>query len=407
MYQDRQVKNFCLFLLAFLLLFYCGGTFFYQRQMEAVKGIYLAHDRAVASFLLGEGVPKETVARAIGNSQISPEGERFLCVMGYTERTPLKLFPFVGELWQKLIGTGIGLWIALSFFLLCGSFLFFWRRQCLYEQAEEAVKGFAKGDYSRHLPQLREGPLYQMFVSIENLTLMLQARSEAEQKTKEFLKQTISDISHQLKIPLSALMMYQEIMEDEPEHPETIREFSAKMGQALNRMEQLILSMLKIARLDVGSISFEKNRCTVGELIEGAVSELTVRAETESKKLLYEGAFDEELVCDREWTGEAVENLVKNALDHTKEGGTIRISWERSPAMLRILISDDGEGIRPEELCHIFKRFFRSAHASRGPGIGLGLPLAKAIVEGQGGSISVQSVYGEGTTFAITFLTEL
>lgn len=407
MYQDRQVKNFCLFLLSFLLFFYCAGAFLCHRQMEAVREIYISHDRAIASFLLGEGVSEEIVAKAIGNSQVSLEGERFFRVMGYTEKMPVNLLPFAGESRRKLIWTGTGLWATLSLFLLWGSFLFFRKRQRLYEQAEEVVKNFAEGDYSGHLPQLGEGPLYQMFASIENLTFALKAKSETEQKTKEFLKQTISDISHQLKTPLSALIMYQEIMEDEPEHPDTIRKFSVKTGQALSRMEQLILSMLKIARLDMGSISFEKTRCSVGKLVERSVSELTVRAKTEGKALLYEGIFEEELVCDREWTGEAVENLVKNALDHTKEGGTIRISWEKSPAMLRILISDDGEGIPSEELCHIFKRFFRGTHKSKTAGIGLGLPLAKAIVEGQGGSISVQSVYGEGTTFAITFLTEL
>ena len=108
-----------------------------------------------------------------------------------------------------------------------------------------------------------------------------------------------------------------------------------------------------------------------------------------------------------EWTSEAVGNIVKNALDHTREGGIIRISWECSPRMARIRIADNGHGIAPEDIHHIFKRFYRSGSSLDGQGIGLGLPLAKSIVEGQGGTISVQSDPGEGTVFTISLLTKL
>ena len=116
---------------------------------------------------------------------------------------------------------------------------------------------------------------------------------------------------------------------------------------------------------------------------------------------------DEMLLCDRVWTSEAIGNIVKNALDHTQSGDTIRIFWECSPLMTRIMISDNGEGIAPEDIPHIFKRFYRNQSASKTPGIGLGLPLAKSIIEGQGGVLSVKSTLGEGTSFTLTFLTKL
>ena len=102
----------------------------------------------------------------------------------------------------------------------------------------------------------------------------------------------------------------------------------------------------------------------------------------------------------------AIGNIVKNALDHTQSGGTVHITWEHTPAMLRIFISDNGNGIAPEDIHHIFKRFYRSKHSLDTQGIGLGLPLAKSIVEGQGGIISVQSEINTGTIFTISFLTE-
>ena len=258
-----------------------------------------------------------------------------------------------------------------------------------------------------HMPRMGEGTFYQLCASIDRLATMLQSRNEAQYQAKEFLKATISDISHQLKTPLAALTMYQEIIEGEPDNAETVKDFAAKIGTSLGRMEQLISSMLKITRLDVGAITFEKKSCHITDLVMQAVSELTTRADLEKKKILLDGAETETLVCDVEWTSEAIGNIVKNALDHTKEGGIIRISWECSPLMARIRIADNGHGIAPEDIHHIFKRFYRSSSSLDNQGIGLGLPLAKSIVEGQGGTISVQSDLGEGTVFTISLLTKL
>ncbi len=231
-------------------------------------------------------------------------------------------------------------------------------------------------------------------------------KSEAEQKAKDFLKRTISDISHQLKTPLAALAMYQEIIEAEPDNAETVRQFSAKSGASLKRMEQLIQSMLKITRLDTGNIVFEKGCYKITELIAHSINELTTRAQNEGKQLLIDGDSRQTITCDLGWTGEAIGNIVKNALDHTAPGGTIRITWERTPAMLHLFISDNGSGIAPEDLHHVFKRFYRSKRSLDTQGVGLGLPLAKSIIEGQGGLLSVQSELNEGTTFTISFLTE-
>ena len=187
--------------------------------------------------------------------------------------------------------------------------------------------------------------------------------------------------------------------------PDT-KEFSKKIDTALKRIEQLIQSMLKITRLDTGNISFEKKLCRVSEVIKTALNELTTRAQNEDKQIVIEGNLEQSIWCDMDWTSEAIGNLVKNALDHTMAGGIIRISWENTPNMLRLCISDNGSGIAPEDIHHIFKRFYRSKHSLDTQGIGLGLPLAKSIVEGQDGLVSVQSTLHEGTTFTLSFLTK-
>lgn len=394
--RDRQIKGFFAFFIALTLLMAGAGVLVGRNHAEAAKKTYLLHDRAIASALLEQNVPKTVIASALTNQEVSAEGQELVSYLGVEGREDIRLlFPIL--VWEA----------AFISALFLGMFIFLRKRKVLYSQAEKALHGYINGDYSCHLPQNSEGDIFQIFASIEQLATMLQAKNETEHKAKEFLKSSISDISHQLKTPLAALTMYQEIIENEPDHADTVKEFSGKMGTSLKRMEQLIQAMLKITRLDAGSIVFEKRRCLVNEIVADAVSELTTRARLEGKQIIADGDPGQMISCDRGWTSEAIGNLVKNALDHTGTGGVIHITWENTPAMSRILVSDDGSGIAPEDIHHIFKRFYRSKYSLDTPGIGLGLPLAKSIVEGQGGVISVQSNLGQGTTFTLSFLTEL
>lgn len=301
--------------------------------------------------------------------------------------------------------------VLLVGFLLGGTYFYFSRRERLYEEASKTVEKFAEGDFSNHLEGNQEGTLYHLYSAIDELAMSLKSKEEAEHQTKEFFKDTISDISRQMKTPLAALHMYNEIISEEPENAETVKQFTEKSGVALDRMDRLIQLLLKVMRLDAGSISFSREVCRVGDVIAKSVEELRMRAVTEHKQLNIEGSGETFMNCDLLWTSEAISNLVKNALDHTEEGGLVDITWSETPAMLRIMVQDNGSGISQEDIHHIFKRFYRGSKASDTPGIGLGLPLAKAIIEGQEGSLTVHSVEGEGTTFTIgfkkVFLTEL
>ena len=177
----------------------------------------------------------------------------------------------------------------LSVFLMSGVFVFLRKRDRLYQRAEGIIQQYIAGDFSCHLPQTSEGAAYQMFSSMDQLATILQARGETQQKEKEFLKSTISDISHQLKTPLAALTMYQEIIAGEPENQDTVKEFSAKMGVSLKRIKQLIEAMLKITRLDAGGIVFDIQKNPVYELVSHGINELKVRAKRENKKIILEG----------------------------------------------------------------------------------------------------------------------
>lgn len=404
--HDKHNRWYCIFVAALVpLLFLIGLTLIYT-QTAAAKEMFLTHDNAIVTSLLEEGVSKEVIATALTNTEADTAGNKFLTEIGLSNNTDIENLPYVSTVKNTMLislSVMLFLWTLLLFL---GTMLFLYRRERLYRKSENIIKDYIDGNYTVHLPQSNEGTVYQLLASVDQLATMLQAKNDTEQKTKEFLKNTISDISHQLKTPLSALQMYQEIIENEPDNPEAVKEFSFKSGTALRRIEQLIQSMLKITRIDAGSIYFEKSNYSIPNILSHAISELTTRANHEKKEIVINGDWDQMLYCDIEWTGEAVGNIVKNALDHTDAGGKITISWERTPAMIRIFITDNGHGIAQEDIHHIFKRFYRSKNTSGSQGIGLGLPLAKAIVEGQGGILSVQSERLQGTTFTLSFLTE-
>lgn len=403
--HDKHTRYYCIFIVTLVLLLFLMGITLINTQTAATKEIFLIHNNAIATSLLENGVSKEVIATALMNTEADSTGSRFLAEIGLSNSTDIVNLPFISAAKNTMLTSLIGLLFLWTLFLFLGTMLFLYHREKLYRKSENIIKDYIGGNYTVHLPQSNEGTIYQLLASVDQLATMLQAKNDAERKTKKFLKNTISDISHQLKTPLSALMMYQEIIENEPDNPETVKEFSLKIGTALKRIERLIQSMLKITRIDAGSISFEKSNYSIPNILNHAISELTTRASNEKKEIVIDGDLEQMLYCDIEWTGEAIGNIIKNALDHTDAGGKITISWEQTPAMIRIFITDNGHGISQEDIHHIFKRFYRSKNTSDSQGIGLGLPLAKAIVEGQGGILSVQSERLQGTTFTLSFLT--
>lgn len=405
--RDKGIRHCCFFLIVHVILLFLFGTWLCLFQENIVQNLFLEHDRAIVSSLLEQEVSEDIIAAAITNSTVTRAGTEELSKLGITENTSARFLPFTQQFQHRTAPVLIIGWAAFSILLLIGFFFFFKKREQLYKRAKQVIQHFIEGDFSEHLSQTSEGAIYQFFSSVDQLATMLKSRNETQEKEKVFLKNTISDISHQLKTPLAALSMYNEIILDEPDNEETVKEYSEKTTLALNRMELLIQSMLKITRLDAGGITFTKEYCHVNELIGYSVRELTTRAENEGKHITIDSSADEMVLCDMEWTSEAIGNIVKNALDHTGQDGKIHISWERSPAMVRIYITDNGLGIAPEDIHHIFKRFYRSSKSLDTQGVGLGLSLSKSIVEGQGGIISVQSQPNEGTTFTLSFLTEL
>lgn len=293
---------------------------------------------------------------------------------------------------------------CMSITILIFCYSYFKEQHKIMENAISQIKEYISGNRDVTIECNDEGELYRLFHEVNYLVSILNAHAENEKNSKKFLKNTISDISHQLKTPLAALNIYNGIIQDEAKEIPTIKEFSLLSEQELDRIESLVQNLLKITKLDAGTIVLEKSLENVCELVESVKKHFQFRAEQEGKEIYLSGDGEIIFSCDHNWIIEAISNLVKNALDHTEKGDFIRIEWRAFASVMQITIKDNGSGIHTEDLHHIFKRFYRSRFSKDTQGIGLGLALVKAIVEAHNGTIEVDSTVGGGTSFTMNFL---
>ncbi len=283
-------------------------------------------------------------------------------------------------------------------------FLYFYKQDQLMEHGILKIHAYLDGDADARIECDDEGTIYRLFHSVNSMAAVLNAHATKEMRQKEFLKNTISDISHQLKTPLAALNIYNGLLLEETEDMPEIKEFASLSEQELDRIETLVQNLLKLTKLDAGSVVIEKTMENVSDMMKDIELHFAYRAREEQKKIILSGSDTVSFLCDRDWLTEAIDNIVKNALDHMSKGDTVQIAWKRFSGAVQIVVEDTGCGIHPEDLPYIFKRFYRSRFSGDWQGIGLGLPLAKAIVEAHSGTVEVDSVLGKGTVFTMNFL---
>lgn len=294
--------------------------------------------------------------------------------------------------------------LCMGIGILAAGYLYFKEQNKIMENAVTQIKEYIAGNQKARIECDDEGQLYRLFHEVNSLVSILNAHAVNEGTAKNSLKNTLSDISHQLKTPLAALNVYIGIMQEEATDLPVIKKFTALSEQELDRIEILVQNLLKIASLDAGTMVIEKAVENVSEMIDCIERHFAYRAGQEEKKIVLAGDDTVSLLCDRNWLIEAISNLVKNAFDHTEKNHVIRIEWKQFASVVQIVINDNGSGIHPEDLHHIFKRFYRSRFSKDTQGIGLGLSLARSVIEAHSGTIEVDSELGIGTTFTINFL---
>ncbi|GIN69821.1 hypothetical protein J14TS2_02960 [Bacillus sp. J14TS2] len=301
----------------------------------------------------------------------------------------------------SFISLGSALIILVTALLLIGcSFIHTrWRYREL-EKLSQYLRKISAGDYTLDVRDNREGELSILKNEIYKVTLMLSEQGSLLRGDKVRLTNAVSDISHQLKTPITSMTVMADLLSDDDLPLEKRKEFVHNIQVQLERIEWLVSSLLKLAKIDAGTVIFKKDPVDVEELIQKALKPLLIPLDIKAQTASVTGESQVTFKGDLNWSVEALINILKNCVEHTGIGGAITISYGENALFTEIVIADNGKGIMKEDLPYIFKRFYKGKTGNE-ESAGIGLAMAHSIITSQNGSIDVQSKVGKGTKFHI------
>lgn len=301
----------------------------------------------------------------------------------------------------SFISLASALIILVTALLLIGcSFIYTRWRYREIEKLSQYLRKISAGDYALDVRDNREGELSILKNEIYKVTLMLSEQGSILQEDKVRLTNAVSDISHQLKTPITSMTVMADLLSDDDLPLEKRKEFVHNIQVQLERIEWLVSSLLKLAKIDAGAVIFKKDLVNVEELIQKALKPILIPLDIKAQTVSVTGKSQVTFKGDLNWSVEALINILKNCVEHTGIGGTITISYGENALFTEIVIADNGKGIMKEDLPYIFKRFYKGKTGNE-ESAGIGLAMAHSIITSQNGSIDVQSKVGKGTTFHI------
>ena len=260
------------------------------------------------------------------------------------------------------------------------------------------------GNYELKIEENGEDELTKLRNELYKTTVLLRETAENSEKEKTNLSNSLTDISHQLKTPLTSIRIMIDNIQNNPDMDEKTRnEFIEDISKQIDWISSLVISLLKLAKFDAGSIVMGDEEINVKKLIQNIISNLAILIDIKDIKIEENISEQITLFADYNWQLEALTNIIKNCVEHSFDGGKIKIEAESNSVFTKIIITDEGEGIEKKDLNRIFERFYKSAKSSENS-IGIGLALAKTIIEKERGYIKVESEVGKGTKFEIKYL---
>lgn len=300
--------------------------------------------------------------------------------------------------------TGTLVWILICIGILLIFICYQKQRNRKIQELVDYIHKIEHGIYRIEIEENDEGELSRLQNELYKITVMLRESSELAGQQKKALADSVSDISHQLKTPLtSCLVLLDNLSESENMTEETRRRFLSEITRQLTSVSWLVQVLLKLSRLDAGVVELKEEELSVSALIRSAVEKVGLLAEWKQIDIQVMGEEEPCIKGDRHWLEEALVNLIKNAIEHSPEDSEIRIQVEDNQVYTCIHVRDFGSGISYEDQKHIFERFYRSADAGE-DSVGIGLALAQEIMKRQNGYLTVESEPGQGTTFYMKFL---
>ncbi len=260
------------------------------------------------------------------------------------------------------------------------------------------------GNYELKIEESCEDELSKLKNELYKTTVLLRETAENSEQEKINLSNSLADISHQIKTPLTSIRIMLDNIEDNPNmDSKTREEFIEDISKQIDWISSLAISLLKLAKFDAGAIKMNDQEVNVKKLINNVISNLAILLDIKNIKIEQKIDDDTIIKADYNWQLEALTNIIKNAIEHSHDNGTIHIDVENNSVFVKIKIRDEGEGIDKKDIKHIFDRFYKAKKSSENS-IGIGLSLAKTIIEQENGYIKVDSEVDRGTTFEIKYL---
>ncbi len=328
------------------------------------------------------------------------------------------LFDAKGESLMRNLPAACGILFLMAAF--CAEVWFLHNREQKVKQLAETIRSARLGQEQQELRSNDEGPWSVLCSELYKAMHRLWQQGLFYQENQAHLADAIADISHQLKTPLTSMLLMTELLQNEALSQQQRAVFLQQLKRQIDRLEWLVSSLLKLSRIDAGTAVFERHQigitqllCKAAEPLAAAMDIKNIRLEIRAEERQDKGKQDEEtqadgqlqemsLYCDPAWTAEALLNVIKNCVEYTPEGGAITASFSENPLYVEICITDTGPGIDKEDLPHIFQRFYRGKNAGK-DSVGIGLSLAESIVRRQQGQLLAESQSGQGSRFLFRF----
>lgn len=407
-FNNPEIKKSSAVFLIIMLIFLTCNCMLIKVNNENLKKDYIKIWGGVTAKVVEKSpqLEQEIVPLMIRELTVEEEakGREILRQYGISEDLEAGLFPYIKDSFRSSLLNTMLSGIALTGLLF---FLNYLQHGYFYDNMRNfssAAKQIVEGDYNLKLDEKKEGDLSKLTQAFNSMGEVIRGNIFALKKEKEFLADLLSDISHQLKTPLSTMILYNDIMQSKNLTQEQRETFLKNNQSQLNRMRWLIQNLLKLAKIDANAIELELEEQSLNETVEEVVEILESKASEETVKVDFASRGNISIIHDRLWLQEALINVVKNGIEHAGEGGSVAIELEDNPAYTRITVKNTGELISEADLANIFKRFYKGKNSKKSDSIGIGLSLAKSIIEKHGGYIEARSGTDEGTSFIITFL---
>lgn len=345
-------------------------------------------------------VKEEDILKIINNRDDS--SENILEKYGYDDE-----LSYIKELRENINKNLINTAVLIGIFGIASLSIFM--RYVLIQEKElkeinEYIKEVNNKNYSLKIEDNKDGELSRLRNELYKTTVILREAAENSEEEKEKLSIAIADISHQLKTPLTSIRIMLDNISDNPDMLQEIREdFIQDISKQVEHMSSLVISLLKIAKFDAGTIKMENEEIDAKKLIDSVINNLAILIEIKEIEVITK--IDEKaiFIADYKWQQEALTNILKNAIEHSQPKSNIYIIVENTSIFLKIKIKDEGQGIEQKDLKHIFERFYRAKNCNE-DSIGIGLSLAKTIIEQNNGYIKATSEVGKGTLFEIKYI---